>query len=542
MTVFKLNVSLSDQTIVSEPGSLEATSQPEERCSAPAAGGAWEGRLLLGLATCSWLLLMVPLFQAGPLVLDEHGSYWILDSDLPGSMLRRSLDHAAIPPLSSWIQSGCLALLGKSEWAFRLPSALCGLAGIWICYLAGKGLGDARTGGIAALLLAWHPEAMDEVRIARCYGLVLLLGAAVFRASDRWLKKPESWICALAWSLCSAALLWTHYTSALLVMISGLAVAGSCIRNGDLNARTLTRLAMAAVFTVALCVPLFPAVQRLREWGPLLNYSGSGAGLGDMFGPWWWAALPIGTAASSLTGGIRSRREWRLGAWGLAVACGLVPLLLLAWLSSGEMSSLANPRYRVAYAPAGACLAAMLLTASRRPVGAYVGMAVLLIVPWWWSPLTPWQTGRLGAQADREWRELNQVLAEQAEPGEPIVVQSGLTEGFLVPILAEDPAFLEYVACRVSRFYVESPHPRLALPFLWDPRTGIDEFYRERLAEWRSVPGTFWVACATDTDLNRNSLNGIQDLADQAGYESIKTETWSNATLIRYQVRREVAP
>tara|TARA_R110002095_G_scaffold215072_2_gene208416 strand:- start:2966 stop:4423 length:1458 start_codon:yes stop_codon:yes gene_type:complete len=480
---------------------------------------------------------MWPLFSGGPLVLDEHGSYWIIDSGLPGTSLMRSLDYAAIPPLSSWLQQVFLTVLGKSELTFRLSSALCALAAIFVSYLAGKELGSPLTGGLAALMVAWHPEAMDEVRIARCYGLVLLLGAVVIWATVRWLHTPGSMKAALFWSLAGAALLWTHYTSALLVMISGLAVAVSCLVRRDLSRATLSRLVVAAVLVIVLCLPLVPTILRLNEWGPILNYSGSSTSIWNVIGLFWWVGLPMGLIAMCMIA--RTRFPKAISQSGLWVigACSLLPLLILAGLASGEMSSLANPRYRVAYAPAGACFVALLLTDSRYWKVSIGAAIFVLIAVWSLSPVGPWELGRLGSPVDQDWWELNSHIAKNSEAGEPILVQSGLTESYLVPLFAEDRVFMEYAACRVSRFYVEKKHTRYALPYVWNPQTGVIDFYRKLLHGWTSNPGAFWVASATDTDLNQQSLDGIQAIAQEAGFVAIERRTWPSATLIHFQQR-----
>ena len=493
------------------------------------------GRGLLALSLLSWCLLMYPLLSGGPLVLDEHCSYWIIDSDLPGTSLMRSLDYAAIPPLSSWIQIGFLKVLGKSELVFRLSSALCALGAIWITWLAGKEMRSPLTGGLAALMVAWHPEAMDEVRIARCYGLVLMLGAVVIWATIRWQRQPRSLGAALFWSFSSIALLWTHYTSALLVILSGLAVAVSCWWQRDLNRTTLGRLVLAAGLVILLGLPLIPTLLRLKLWGPILNFSGSDTSIWNLIGPFWWIGLPVGGLLLLMALKRRSAQPVSSSELWITATCSLLPLLILAVLSSGEMSSLANPRYRVAYAPAGACFIALLLTQTRHWVTSVGATVVVLSAAWFLSPLGPWDMGRLGSPTEHEWRELNAFIAENSKPGEPLLVQSGLTESYLVPALTEDRVFLEYVACRVSRFYVEDPHPRYALPYIWNPQSGVIAFFQNLLDSWKTDPGSFWVAAATDTDLNQNSLNQIRAIARETGYVETEQKTWHSATLIHFQ-------
>ena len=503
---------------------------------------------MLGLACLSSLLLMWPMFFAGALVLDEHGSYWIVDSDLPGSSLTRSLDYAAIPPLSGWFQSIFLFVFGKSEFAFRLPSAVCHLAAVVVIYKIGTDVYDRTLGGLAALVLAWHPEALDEVRIARCYGLVLLMSSLVLWATCHWIKFPRSPAWSLLWALSAAGLLWTHYTSALLVMISGTWIGVASLLSRNVGRNVLWWL-VNMIGLAVLCLPLIAPVLRLREWGPFLNYMSGDQSIWKFIGPVWWLGIPVGWLVCLVcrSAGLTAR-EWPPSFWrsaSLLMACSLLPMVILAALASGDMSSLANPRYRVAYVPAGACLLALIMRFRSQWAVAAAGTVAALAVAWTMSPAAPWQLARLGSATDAEWREVGLHLAEHSKPGEAIFVQSGLVESSLVSSYAGDSMFMEYVACRVSRFYLETAHPRLGLPFLWDDRSGVREFFRNVLLKMND-PGpadgaaaSFWIASATDTDLNRNSLAGMQQLALTTGYALTEYRSWANVRLERYAMRND---
>jgi len=486
---------------------------------------------------------MWPMVFAGPLVLDEHGSYWIVDSDLPGSSWTRSLDYAAIPPLSGWLQSLFLIVFGKSEFVFRLPSVLCYLGAVVVIYRVGTDLNDRILGGLAALILVWHPEAMDEVRIARCYGLVLLMSSLVLWTTWHWLTFELSQKWSLLWTLSAAGLLWTHYTSALLVMITAAWIGFGCLRSGNVG-RNLILWLMNMIGLTILCLPLIPPVLRLREWGPALNYMSGDQSIWNFIGPLWWLGIPAGwllcviCRSASLKAREKSPSFWRYAP--VLIAGSLLPMLILSALASGDLSSLANPRYRVAYAPAGACLIAAILRFRTHWTVAFAGTVVALAAAWTMSPLTPWQLGRLGSATDAEWRDVGLHLAEHSKPGEPVFVQSGLVESNLVPLYAKDTMFMEYVACRVSRFYLESPHPRYGLPFVWDAQSGVQDFFRDVIVRI-NIPGsadggaaTFWIAAATDTDLNRNSLRGMQQVASSAGYILTEHRSWPNVRLERY--------
>lgn len=522
---------------------------------------------VLGIAIASWIGLMIPFLTAGPLVLDEHCSYWLIDADQPGTTLERSLNYAAIPPLSAWVQQATLAICGKSEWAFRLPSAVMGLLAVLGCYVVGKDQFDARVGALAALLMAWHPEAMDEVRIARCYGQVLLLAVVVTGAALRWSREPLSWRWTALHVVASVALVWTHYTAVLLVAFSWLTMVTVAWLGTPAKRPLFGRIAVSLVLISAGIWPLHASITRLQEWGPLLNFGpAGGAPLTSVIGPFWWAAFPAGWGMAALGHWwlTRGSQATNTGAQLPAarhdllilIACGLAPLAVLAEMSLGETSSLANPRYRIAVAPAGCLLIAwclnhpLVLTGlwrqgrtlpARRlverpqPFVLLVSGLAVLVVAWSCSALRPWQPGRLGMPADQEWGELNAIISRDSQAGEPLVVLSGLTEGFILPLMRDDLQFQEYVACRVSRFYVESQHPRIALPFLWHEELGTAAHYRRQLERWRSTTGCFWLAAATDTDLNRSAVARFEQLAAEAAFRPELTVERSQCRLTRYR-------
>ena len=166
---------------------------------------------------------------------------------------------------------------------------------------------------------------------------------------------------------------------------------------------------------------------------------------------------------------------------------------------------------------------------------------IAITVSWAMSPLLPWQSGRLGSPADAEWFEASRMIAEKSNSGEPIFVQSGLAESSIVAAYPDDPVFLEYVACRVSRFYVDSAHPRMGLPFLWDGTSNVRSAYRKKLSVISSADGSFWVAAAVDTDLNRGSLAGFQQLIAETGFRRIEYQDWPGVILERYVSKSQSA-
>jgi hypothetical protein len=500
------------------------------------------GRVLVAVALLSGIGLMWPLWTGGPLVLDEHCSYWIVDAETPGTIYSRSLSHAATPPLSSWLQWLSLSLLGKSEVAFRLPSALCYLGAIGVTFLVGAALDRPMTGGLAALFVAWHPEALTEVRLARPYGLLLLLSALLLWGAARWWQAPASRTGPVTVGLSAAALLWTHYVAALLVATVGAVLFVSRGPGIAATRASQKHVVMAGLMIVLASLPLWPAVLRIAEWSPYLNYQRQSPKLTEFIGPIWWIGIPVGLVLSAVagrrgakTGTTRTRLIFITAAW------GLLPLLALTVAARGDLTSLANPRYRVPFVVAGSYCIAQLIQ-WRAPPRSWAATACVLVIgaAWWFGGASPWGPGRLSDPLADEWQALAERIERDGRAGEPVFVQGGLVEASLIPLLYEDEAFVEYVGCRASRFYLESPHPRIGLPFLWDEQSGVQDYYRERMREIpESGQDSFWLACALDTDLNRNSCDGMQVIASQEGYEVVAELEYAQTILRRYRLIRE---
>jgi len=490
--------------------------------------------LWLAVALLCGLGLMSPLLNAGPLALDEHGSFWLVDSDIPSSVLQRSLDYAAIPPLSAWLEQLCLALFGHNEFVFRLPSAACYLAAIVVTWFVTAERADRTAAGMAALLVAWFPD-VDEIRIARCYGLLMLLGALLLWCTVRWRRRPQSPLWLVLWGVVAAGTMWTHYVALPLIGMCWLTLFVRPEQRDQLRIGTFAAIGAGGLAAI-LCLPLLPAIQRLREWSPVLNYMPEGQPWWKMLGPLWWAAVPAGLTLAWLLRGrgvsapVSARRLLLPALW------TLVPLLVLVVLARGDMSSLANPRYRIPYAAGAACLIAIALRSINPRVIVNAASAVTVIaVAWLLADARPRDLRRLGAPADTEWRDAALEIQKSGQPDEPVFVQSGLVESYLVPALYDDPLFLEYVGCRISRFYLQSRHPRIGMPYFYETPPELGSRFQSLMSTASTTPASFWIAAATDTDLNRASLAGLEQLARSAGFDLALEQRGPNMTLLRFQ-------
>lgn len=135
------------------------------------------------------------------------------------SYLRQSDVH---PPLFHMILWLDIRVFGTSELAVRLPSIAFGTLLVPVLYMTGRELFNRSTGLVAALIGAIGPAAIWYSQEARMYPLFMLFAALTIWAQVRVVRggSRNAWI---AYSVFTAALLWTHYFSILHVAVQQLA-------------------------------------------------------------------------------------------------------------------------------------------------------------------------------------------------------------------------------------------------------------------------------------------------------------------------------
>jgi 4-amino-4-deoxy-L-arabinose transferase-like glycosyltransferase len=178
------------------------------------------------------------------------------------------------PPLYYYVEAAWTRLQGRGEWALRFPSLFAGVLivpALWV--LARRLFGHDLAGRIAALaaaaLAAISPLYVYYSQEARMYAQLTLLGVlagyALLRAMSAEQRRSE----ILWWAgfvLSSAAMLYTHYFGAFLLLACGLwfligwvpAVAREHSRRHA--GRSLGFVAASALAIAALYLPWLPAM------------------------------------------------------------------------------------------------------------------------------------------------------------------------------------------------------------------------------------------------------------------------------------------
>ncbi|WP_422037618.1 glycosyltransferase family 39 protein [Roseibium sp.] len=165
----------------------------------------------------STLLLVVVLAAAAALRLHDldRTSLWYDEavswSQSNGSLaaLLASVATDNYPPLHNMILWLTIPVIGDSETALRLPSAVLGVVAVLLTYLIGKLLAGRITGLTAATLLTLSPFHIWYSTEARMYALLAACGLAFLLATLKVLRNPSAlWLTLLAVS--GALFLYSH--------------------------------------------------------------------------------------------------------------------------------------------------------------------------------------------------------------------------------------------------------------------------------------------------------------------------------------------
>jgi len=192
---------------------------------------------------------------AHSLWLDEAFSH--LFAVLPPDLAWKAMIADAVhPPLYYLTLRPWLALVGESELALRLPSALAGVLTVALLLRAGRNWLDERAARWAALLLALNPFHVWYSQEARMYALLGLLALAVLVAFWRALRSRRTAYWAILVVLSAVAYL-THYFALYLPLVQFAFLLVTFRRHHRVLARWTLVQALAALPLAAWLTALY---------------------------------------------------------------------------------------------------------------------------------------------------------------------------------------------------------------------------------------------------------------------------------------------
>ncbi len=133
-----------------------------------------------------------------------------ISATVPLAKVVHSVEHNENkPPLYFFLMNLWVRVAGLSETALRLPSAVFGVAGVAVIYLLGRDLFDARTGLVAALLLAFSRYHIAYSQEARTYSLTFLLVLFAVWFALR-ITRRNSMLDQIGYVACAAGAMYAH--------------------------------------------------------------------------------------------------------------------------------------------------------------------------------------------------------------------------------------------------------------------------------------------------------------------------------------------
>lgn len=508
------------------------------------------GRVLLGFALVSAVVLLVIDGPNAPLLLDEHVSYWIAGRENPGTLVTRSLEYSATPPLTFVLQQTSLSESQPQPYHLRLVSWMGFLLGIACVFLVGRDLGGPFCGGAAALLLAWNPEILDLMRVGRPYGLSVGLSALSLWAMVKLFDHPHSLVRAGILGITQALLLWTHYVNLPLVAMQLILLLfdGLAFRLPEKDCPDRSAILLCFAICGVAIVPLLAPMLRMQELSEFLNYRADPVSFRDAIHPLWWIGVPAGLLT---IGALAFRKESadpgaihdRAHVVSSLVLMGVVPVLALWGASHWWEAALGEVRYRAVYAPALSLLVCVIFCrvskSAERPLA---GVVACLAIAWIMQGMVPWRSSLSSDPAANDWRGMAENLQENGREGDPIFVYSGLIESRLVNAYFADPIFMDYAACRMGRFYIPREHPRIAIPYTVASTPELNDYYLAQTQAAGQSGRSIWLAVSIDTDLGQLAEREISRLILAQGFEIVAQTDTLTARLIQFRLTSPELP
>lgn len=238
-------------------------------------------------------------------------------SQLPLREIGSWLRHDGAPPLYYWMLHGWMEIFGTSDVAVRALAGMFGVAAIPAAYFVGKRAGGRTTGWLTVIVFALNPYAIRFATETRMYGVEIFLVFVGILAVRRACDQPTTMRLLLI-SVVSAMLVFTHYWSLSLVLVSAIYMLAVAWRSPKLRPAALRIVTAIGVgtstFVVWLpnflyqaehtgtpwAVPQLPPIPIARS---ILEFSGGDRSEGWAFVYLAVALLVVGVAGHSTTRG-----------------------------------------------------------------------------------------------------------------------------------------------------------------------------------------------------------------------------------------------
>ena len=214
-------------------------------------------------ASFFWMLGAAPLFDVDEGAFSEATLEMFERGDFLSTYLTGAPRYDK-PILVYWLQAAAVAALGPSEWAFRLPSALCAALWAWLTYLFARRYYGEERALFAAVLLATSLGVYLIGRAATADALLnMLLAASMFSAWQHLATGRRRWLYATH----AAIGLGFLAKGPIAILVPGATTFLFCFFKRDL--RTWLRAVLdwrAAALFAAIAAPWYAIILAREGW------------------------------------------------------------------------------------------------------------------------------------------------------------------------------------------------------------------------------------------------------------------------------------
>ncbi|MEP3046294.1 MAG: glycosyltransferase family 39 protein [Roseibium sp.] len=353
------------------------------------------------------------------------------------------------PPLHNILLWLSLPVLGDSEIALRLPSAILGILAVWLLYLIGKELAGRNVGLLAAALLTISPFHIWYSTEARMYALLTATGLLMLLGVLKLLRKPSwPWMAIVAVS--GALFLYSHiyalFGFAGVGLVCGLYAVRDLLRGFKPSASNSFIASAAMGISVVLFLPwliiLAGRAKAVADAGFWIAYpdlpflESMTFGITGSINLFW--VLTVLATVTILFQSIRPimRQAVSIDSRALLVCLGFtIAPVLLAYLYSVTVQPILFDRYLSAAWPVLLLLASI---GAVRLTGRYVAFALVpLAVYLSFSNLQ----FTLFEKVRPDWRLIASEFEEKSDPGDLLYLYKGFAAPALSYYLREPNAF-----------------------------------------------------------------------------------------------------
>ena len=342
---------------------------------------------------------------------------WVLARMSLAELIRHATLWEQIPPLHHVVIKGWMAVFGDSEASLRMPSALAGIASVYVLYLLVARLMGRRVALIAALLLAVSPMHIVYSQESRTYALHVLLGLICCDLFVRLLRRPTPNLHA-GYAVTAALFMYSHPYAAFTLVALHVYYLMRWRRSRRAGAGRTMRLSVKAlafddVAALALFSPWLPVMFRwMGQVQPTIWLSR--VTLDDISRTLWFFSGQTAMLCVMVGLAVIAACRWRRRA-------GFWPLMLIALtpvVAPVAICLVIGPAYVPRYAIMGVSGFVAVVAA---------GIAALRPAPLRWAALaavaiaSPF--GDAPAIVRPNWREIGQYLTRTMQPGDLAVIQ-----------------------------------------------------------------------------------------------------------------------